>query len=480
LATVAGTRLTAVEAGDLRHSAELPKELGIRDLLLAQILVVVVPEFFGTAVKAGPAHVFLWLMAFLFFFIPQAFVVGHLNRLMPLEGGLYEWARIAFSDWIGFLVAWNLWLTCTVQVSQIALITTTYITYAAGPKVEWIASNQKILIAISLVSIAGMMLVARLGLRLGKWISNAGSIFTVLVIAVLAALPFALLWRGTLGEYHPARLVLPPLTLFSLSVFAKMTFGALSGFDIVTIFAGESRRPARNIARATLMATPIIALLYITGTSSILTFVSPENVDIIGPIPQALSLGFGSFGAAAAIVTPVVILLLLTNYLCSYVLFFSANARLPMVVGWDSMLPNWFTKLHRRYKTPVNSILFMGGVAIAASMAALLGVGNQEAFAMLQIWTWTFYGLAYLAMFLIPLVSPKELGLRPGLCLRLAAGSGFIVTLLFVVLCVFPIIPVANVTAYTLKTVFVVVGANAFALVLYFLSSRKRPSGHLS
>lgn len=91
---------------------------------------------------------------------------------------------------------------------------------------------------------------------------------------------------------------------------------------------------------------------------------------------------------------------------------------------------------------------------------------------MLQIWTWTFYGLAYLAMFLIPLVSPKELGLRPGLWLRLAAGSGFVVTLLFVVLCVFPIIPVASVTAYTLKTVFVVVSANVFALVLYFLSRR--------
>jgi amino acid transporter len=473
LATIAGTQLTAVEARDLAHSAELRKELGIRDLLLAQILVVVVPEFYGTAVKAGAAHVSLWLLAFLLFFIPQAFVVGHLNRLMPLEGGLYEWARIGFGDWVGFLVAWNLWLTCTVQVSQIALITTTYITYAAGPKAEWIASNTKILIAVSLVVIAGMMFVARLGLRLGKWVTNAGSVFTVLIIAVLGALPFVLLWRGTLHEYHPARLVMPPLTLFSLSVFAKMTFGALSGFDTIAIFAGESRSPARSIARATLIATPIIALLYIAGTSSILAFVSPENVDIIGPIPQALSLGFGSFGAAAAIVAPVAILLLLTNYLCTYVLLFSANARLPMVAGWDSLLPAWFTKLHSRYKTPVNSILFMGGVAIAASMAVLLGVGNQEAFAMLQIWTWTFYGLAYLVMFAIPLVSRKELGLRPGFWLRSASASGFLVTLLFVVLCVFPIISVASATAYTLKTVFVVVGANAFALLLYFANRRR-------
>jgi len=154
-------------------------------------------------------------------------------------------------------------------------------------------------------------------------------------------------------------------------------------------------------------------------------------------------------------------------------LLFSANARLPMVAGWDSLLPAWFTKLHSRYKTPVNSILFMGGVAIAASMAVLLGVGNQEAFAMLQIWTWTFYGLAYLVMFAIPLVSRKELGLRPGFWLRSASASGFLVTLLFVVLCVFPIISVASVTAYTLKTVFVVVGANAFALLLYFANRRR-------
>src|SRR5580704_7799558 len=92
------------------QSKVLRKELGIADLALAQILVVMVPEFFGTAVKAGPAHGVLWLLAIFSFFIPQALVVSHLNRLMPLEGGLYEWARLAFSDRTGFLVAWNMWL----------------------------------------------------------------------------------------------------------------------------------------------------------------------------------------------------------------------------------------------------------------------------------------------------------------------------------------------------------------------------------
>src|SRR4029077_8681363 len=98
------------------------------------------------------------LIAIVLFFIPHAFVVAHLNRLMPLEGGLYEWARLAFSDRTGFLVAWNIWLLQTVQVSQIALVATTYISYAA-PRAAWIATSQPMLISVSVALIALMMLV---------------------------------------------------------------------------------------------------------------------------------------------------------------------------------------------------------------------------------------------------------------------------------------------------------------------------------
>src|SRR5277367_4695205 len=138
------------------QSKVLRRELGIADLALAQILIVIVPEFFGTAVKAGRAHVVLWLLAILLFFVPQALVVAHLNRLMPLEGGLYEWARLAFGDRVGFLVAWNVWLDTTAQVSQIALVTTTYISYAF-PRAEWIASDRRVLVAASVSLIALMM-----------------------------------------------------------------------------------------------------------------------------------------------------------------------------------------------------------------------------------------------------------------------------------------------------------------------------------
>jgi amino acid transporter len=454
------------------HSKALRKELGIADLALAQILIVIVPEFFGTAVKAGPAHGVLWILAILSFFIPQALVVSHLNRLMPLEGGLYEWARLAFNDQIGFLVAWNMWLNTTVQVSQIALVATTYLTYAFGSKAAWMASNSIVLLAASIILIAAMMVIARLGLSVGKWISNAGSIFTVIVLAALAALPLLHLRHTAMQQYQPLPLVRPALTLFMFSVFAKMTFGALTGFEMVAIFAGESRNPARNLARSILFTAPVIALLYILGTSSILAYVSPDAIDVIGPIPQALNAALGNFAWASALV-PVVILLLLTNYLCSYTLYFSTNTRLPLVAGWDHLLPRWFTTLHPKYRTPVNSILFMGGIALAASTAAVVGAGNQEAFVLLQIWSWTFYGLAYIAMFAIPLFSPKQKNIRPATWLRALAASGMLVTLLFVGLSIFPIVEVESRWGYSLKIASVVLGANFLGWLIYHAGQRK-------
>ena len=445
------------------------RELGLLDLVLAQILLVVVPDFFGTAVKAGPTHVALWLSAILLFFIPLSLIVAHLNRLMPLEGGLYEWARLAFNDQIGFLVAWNLWLFIMLYVAIIGLVTTTFIAYSF-PAVSWVAENKWAVCAASFVLIAAQMILAAIGFRVGKWFNNAGSVAVLITVAVLVALPFVNMWRGTLPSFHPLRLVAPPLTVFTLSVFSKMTFGALSGFEYVAIFAGESRNPVRNIGRSIVITAPAIVLIYILTTSAILAYVSPDNVDVIGPIPQALRLGFGNFGS---IIVPVAIFLLLTNYLSTFSLYFSGSARLPMAAGWDHLLPAWFSRLHARYKTPVNSILFLGGATLAASFAALIGVGEQESYELLLTWGFTFYGIAYLALFAIPLFAPKSSGIRPGIALRVASASGLMVTLVFVILSIFPIIRVESESQYSWKIAVVVMGANLVGWIIYRVGQRK-------
>ena len=454
------------------QSEGLRKQLGFFDLVLACILLVVIPDFFGTAVKAGKAIVLFWLLAVAFFFVPQALVVNHLNRKLPLEGGLYEWARVAFGDLTGFLVGWNLWLYVVMYSAAVGLVTTNYLTYILGPRFEWIGTNRLALFGANLTIIASLMLVTHVGLHVGKWLTNLGSIMSILTIAVLAALPFFRHAQGILPQYHPLAVAMPAMSLFSLSVFSKMTFGALVGLEYAAIFSEESRNPLRDFPRAILIAVPVVIILYILGTSAILAFVAPESVDMIGPIPQALQVGFAGL-AAARIIVPLAILLLLTNYLATFALNFSANTRLPMVAGWDHLLPAWFTRLHPKYRTPVNSVLFFGAITLFTGLAALIGVRELEAFSMLQIWSFTFYGLAYLALFAIPIFARRESKLRSGPILKVAAASGLALTLLFVALSIFPIVDVVNPVRYAAKTIAVLLGANCVALALFYGQRRR-------
>ncbi len=109
--------LARAEAQVEAHSASLRKELGVGDLVLTQILFIVGLSWIGVAGELGPAHVVLWSLALLLFYLPSAAVVIYLNRLMPLEGGLYQWAKLGFNEAVGFLLAWNLWLYVIMHTS---------------------------------------------------------------------------------------------------------------------------------------------------------------------------------------------------------------------------------------------------------------------------------------------------------------------------------------------------------------------------
>ncbi len=440
------------------HSGELRRELGIFDLVLAQLLIIIVADYIGTAVKAGSSHVVFWLLAILTFFIPQALVVTHLSERLPLEGGLYEWARIAFNDRVGFMVAWNFWLYSMIYVGLGGLLTVSFISYVI-PHGSWIATSKPLIILGSAGMLAFTMASAALGLRVGKWINNVGAAAFLITIAALIAVPFLNVWRGTLTSYHPFAIAIPPLTLFSVSVFSKMTFGALTGFEYVATFAGECRNPARHLPRSVWISGPIIALVYILATSAVLGFVPPNAEDVVAPIPQAIAAGFKAFGVNG-IVMPIAVLFLIFYYLATFGAFFTASTRLPMVAGWDHLLPEWFSRLHPRYRTPINSVLFIGAATFSVALAAMIGVGQQESYELLLTWSFTFYGLAYLAMFAIPVISPRRKGLRPKMWVRIAAVLGFLTTLLFVVFSVFPIIEVETSSHYPAKIAGVVVGAN--------------------
>jgi len=456
-----------------QRSEVFKKELGLTDLALTQILFIVGLPWIGVAAKQGPSHVVLWVVAILLFYIPSAVVVIYLNRIMPLEGGLYQWAKLGFNEMFGFLVAWNLWLFAILNTSEIGLQITQYIGYVIGPGGEWLTGSKWFIGVVSFATIGLLVLLATIGLGVGKWIHKAGGALMLVTFAAVLILPLLNKANGSLAEYHPFQTEMPVRSLLTLNLLGKMGFGALGGFEYVAIHAGECRDPVRAISRSVLLAAPVIAVMFILGTSSMFALIGQERVDLIAPIPQVLSEGFRPLGVVAAI-APITIMALLCIRIAQSSVMFGGNTRLPMVAGWDRLLPDWFTRLHARYKTPVNSILFVGVATLVLGLVGLIGVGKQEAFQLLWNASGVFYALTYLVMFAIPIVGLRGTTSRPPIWLKLAALSGFLMTLLYVALSISPIIQVSSRASFALKIGGLIVLANLLGLTIFVVVGRRR------
>jgi len=453
-----------IATDDARSSHDLPRELGLPDLVLTQILFIVGLPWVGVAAKQGPAHVVFWLIAMAFFYLPSAIVVIYLTRLMPLEGGLYQWAKLGFNELVGFLVAWNLWLFAILNTSETGIQVTQYFEYAVGPSVAWLTENKAFIAFVSAAIFATLVWLAIRGLAIGKWVHASGGVLMLATFATLLAVPWLNVAHGSLAEFHPLTTAAPVVSLMSLNLLGKMGFGALGGFEYVAIHAGECRSPVRTIGLSVVVAAPMIALMFILGTSSVLGLIPIDRIDLIAPIPQVLAVGFKPFGVAG-LIAPIMIGVLLCVRVAQASVMFTGNTRMPMVAGWDGLLPGWFTTLHARYRTPVNSIVFVGGATFAFSMAGLIGVGKQEAFQLLWNASAIFYALTYLVMFAIPIVGLRSA--RPPVWVRLAALSGFLMTLLFVALSIVPIVQVESRLAFALKLLALVAVTNAIGFAIF-------------
>ena len=456
------------------HSVALKKPLGLRDLALTQILFVVGSSWVGAAAKLGQAHLFFWLLAILLFYIPQAAVVIYLNARMPLEGGIYQWAKLGFNDFAGFIVAWNLWLLSITVIALGGMFVTTNISYAIGDSAAWMPNNKWCVSLISCVLVAGLGWTGVRGLSLGKWVHNIGAFAMLLVYGALIVLPLLALLRGDLKTYQPLQLVAPTMSIFyCVNIFTKLAIGALSGFEYVAILAGETRAPARDIGRSVLIAAPVIALAFVLGTSSVLAFVGNKPIDLIGPVPQTLRLGLHSFPIAGAIAS-LGIILMTVRTIASTSVHVTGSSRLPMVAGWDRLLPAWFSRLHPRFKTPVNSIVFVGSITLVIAISSQIGAGIQEAFQLVDNAANVFYGIVYFMLFAIPLIGTRAIRSGAPLWLRVAAAGGAAVSLLAIFYTVYPIIDVPNPLFFGLKIAIVTIVANAIGIAIYLVGAKRR------
>jgi amino acid transporter len=304
------------------------------------------------------------------------------------------------------------------------------------------------------------------GLGAAKWLHNAGSVLICAAYALLLCLPLLAFLAGHPRHYTPLPIQRPEISWLSLAIFGQMTVGGLSGFEYVAIMAGECRSASRIVGRSVWISAPIIALMFILGTSSVLAFVGSAPINLIGPIPQTFSLAFSGSGWGS-ILARLGIFLLLARAVASASLIFTGLTRLPMTAGWDHLLPAWFTRLHAGWKTPVNSILFMTVLLALLLLLSMLGVRAQETMQLLVNASNVHYGIAYVALFALPLFGTAAFRSGMPVWLRLVSVAGLISSLVAVLIAIYPIIGVSSRLSYASKIAGTVIVSNLAGVIVY-------------
>lgn len=442
------------------RSASLTRELRLTDLVLLQVLLIVGLPWIGYAAKVGGAHVMLWLLAIPLFFLPLAGTVIYLSRRMPLEGGVYQWVKIGISPFAGFQAGWNYAFFLIFFYAASGSVVVNSVAYLLGAQYDWMNSNKPLLIAVNIAFFAIVLAINIRGLHLARWITGAGGVLIIgLYLLVIALFAWRVMRGGAMA--HPVlAFTWPAMTLFTVNLFSKMAFNALSGFEQAAIFAGECHTPERNIARSVWIAGPGIALLYILGTCGMLAYVPRDRIDLIAPVSQILGAALHS-SALAATLGGGAILALLFAYFTQTVACVAQVSRLPMVAGWDGLLPERFSALHPRYRTPVQSIALVVAICVVLGAASLFQVGEQEANQILIAAAMACCGMYYLAMFAVVLRDKAPAWLRISAC---AAAA---VTLLAVTFDVVPILDVAQPVVFGVKVAGAVIITNAVGVWVY-------------
>jgi amino acid transporter len=289
------------------------------------------------------------------------------------------------------------------------------------------------------------------------------------VLAVYVALMVLPLWATLTGRpvhWSADAFHLPPVNLFVMAIFGQMLVGALSGLEYIALLAGESEAPERTIGLSVIFASPIICAMFILGTSSVLAFQGLNKINFIAPIPQTLRWALGNEGLGSAVATAAILLVQMrllgvTSYL------FTGATRLPLATGWDHLIPDWFNRLHARWLTPVNAILFSSALICVLLVLGSTGVQVQEAFQVLTNASLTHYELAYMAMFAIPVIGARSLRLTLPGWLKWVSIVGFCATLFSFLISAYPFVDVVDPRAYAVKVLGTTLLSNALGFTFY-------------
>ncbi|HEX9234617.1 MAG TPA: APC family permease [Candidatus Acidoferrum sp.] len=469
--------------GSADPRSQLRREMGFWDVLLFNIATVLGPRWVAAAAHNGTSSISLWILAAVLFFVPMALVINELSSRFPEEGGLYVWSKEAFGDFHGFVAGWTYWVYTIFYFPGLLLASTSMSAYVIGGKGAELAQDRIYLLVGSLGLLFIAVMLNIIGLNVGKWLQNAGGVSTYLPLLILVAIG-GVIWlkHGSVTHFTLSN-IMPTWNWDTVNFWSQIAF-AFTGLELVSAMSGEIREPRRTLPRAALTAAALIAAMYIVGTLSVLALVPAGEVDPKSGVFHAITVGsvalkIGFVGVLAA-------LLVTIGNAGGVGSTVAGIARVPFVVGIDRYLPKAFGKIHPRWKTPYVSIIVQ---AIASALVLLLSQINETtrgAYQAVIDITIILYFIPFLYMFAaaIKLAGRPDRMANPHAVLVpggktgvwVACSLAFSVTLLSIIVSVFPPGDSSNRKLFLIKVVGTTVLAVAVGLILYFWGAAKKRS----
>ncbi len=353
-------------------------------------------------------------------------------------GGPIQYAGEAFGPFAGFQVGWLTYIGRLAALGANVKLMVIYAGWFWAPLESGLAHQ----LAVTLIFVI---------LAASNIIGVRKSMLVIYLFSAVKLVPLLLLVVVGLSHVRPDLLVqsgLPEIRTFGETVLVLLY--AFVGFESAVVLAGEARDPRRDIPRALTYTVLTITVFYFL-IQWISISVLPGLADSKAPLADVSAALLGAGGAA--LLTFGAVFSIGGN--CSASML--SAPRMTYALARMGSLPAWFGKVHSRFHTPANSIIFFAVLALALALSgSFVWLAVVSTLARLLAYILSVAALPILERTMQP---PEDQFRLPG---------GHLIPALALILSLW-LITFASMTAWLTTTAFFLVGS-----VLYFASGKQR------
>ena len=297
--------LTTTPAKRVTEEVRPKRVLGLRDLVMFYVVTTLSLRWIPVAATVGPSSIVIWVVGLVTIFIPLALCIMELSSRYPQEGGMYVWSKRAFGDFPAFLTGWIYWTSNLPYFPAVLYFAASNALYIGGTR--WAALERRPLffITFSLLGVGLALVLNIVGLNIGKWLNNLGSLGSWLPVALLCVVG-VVAWAkfGSATGFAPSELK-PSLNFGMFGVWATLLY-AFAGAEAGSFMGDEIKNARRVVPPALIVAGVIVTAGYILGTIAILVALPRSQVNNMEGIMQAIStaaarIGWTGVGSAVAL-----------------------------------------------------------------------------------------------------------------------------------------------------------------------------------